>query len=234
MGDAHHRYEQLAVDHVLGGLASADATAFRTHLVACRDCRRRVAELRDIAEGLEATEREEQVRHELASALGSGGAGGLLGAGAWRRAAIAAALIALVVLGFWTYHLRRVVGEYSATLAGQQAVLEIVAAGEPLEAEAIEGVRVAAAQHDDSVAVMLGDLPALPADRLLLVWLLAGDEVLSHDLVAHGTVTRETETLPFTVEVGEADELVLSIERRGQGQPGAPSEHVLARVRLAP
>ena len=58
--DAHQRYERMAVGHVLGGLDEVDAAAFRAHLVGCRDCRKRVNELRDIASDLATAAREER------------------------------------------------------------------------------------------------------------------------------------------------------------------------------
>jgi anti-sigma-K factor RskA len=234
MGDAHQRFEQLAVDHVLGGLSDAEASTFRGHLVACRDCRRRVAELRDIAAGLEATEREERLHAELSAVLeGAQRRGWTLDVPLWVRAGAAVVVLAIIGLGFWTYHLRRVVGEYSETLVAQETVLEVIAGGEPLPSEADE-VTIVAAERDGTVAVLLGALPTLPSDRLVLLWLVAGDDVVDQRLLAYGALTEDTDVLPFTVEPGDATTLVISVERRGDGRPGTPSAEVLGRVQLQP
>lgn len=233
MGDAHQRFEQLAVDHVLGGLSDADASTFRAHLVACRDCRRRVAELRDIAAGLEATEREERLHAELAAVLdGAQRRSWTLHVPLWVRAGAAVVVLAVIGLGFWTYHLRRVVGEYSETVAAQEAVLEVIAGGEPLPTEAADELSIVAAQRDGLVAVMVGDLPRLPSDRLVLLWLVSDGDVLDQRLLAYSAFTEDSDVLPFTVEPGDATALVISVERRGGGRPGAPSAQVLGRVEL--
>jgi anti-sigma factor RsiW len=65
MADEHRRFEHLAVGHVLGGLDPVDAAEFRVHLTGCRDCRRRVAELRAIATDMAAAEREERAASRL-------------------------------------------------------------------------------------------------------------------------------------------------------------------------
>jgi hypothetical protein len=58
--NAHQRYEEMAVAHVLGGLDQSDGVIFRTHLVDCSNCRARVGELRALAHDLADVERDER------------------------------------------------------------------------------------------------------------------------------------------------------------------------------
>lgn len=66
--DAHNTFEELAVRHVLGGLAEQEAQVFRAHLLECGECRARVGELRAIASNLADVERDER-RQRAAKAL---------------------------------------------------------------------------------------------------------------------------------------------------------------------
>ncbi|MFP4235713.1 MAG: zf-HC2 domain-containing protein, partial [Nitriliruptoraceae bacterium] len=66
MGEAHTRFESLAVGHVLGGLRPEQAREFRQHLRSCEGCRARVAELEQIASELAAAEREERAQRARA------------------------------------------------------------------------------------------------------------------------------------------------------------------------
>lgn len=58
--DAHRRYEEMAVAHVMGGLDSSEGRIFRSHLLECPDCRARVGELRALAHDLADAERDER------------------------------------------------------------------------------------------------------------------------------------------------------------------------------
>lgn len=239
MGTEHQRYESLAVGHVLGGLTDDESDAFRSHLVACRDCRRRVAELRDIAAGLEAAEREERSRasltrdavaeeHDLSDPGGPAGP-----VPTWVLALAAAGLVVLLVALFWSYHLRRVVDEYAATVAAQDAVMDTLVRGESLAATGGQGVGVSAARLDDRVAVVLNPLPELPSEAVIVLWLLDGDEVVDRRPLTQALRVGERETLPFSFRIDGASEAVVSMERAGAGQPDEPGR-VLAEVPLEP
>lgn len=58
--DAHRRYEEMAVAHVMGGLDESEGRIFRSHLLDCPDCRARVGELRALAHDLADVERDER------------------------------------------------------------------------------------------------------------------------------------------------------------------------------
>lgn len=53
----HRHYEDMAVEHVLGGLDEERGRVFRAHLLECPTCRARVGELRAIASDLAGVER---------------------------------------------------------------------------------------------------------------------------------------------------------------------------------
>lgn len=239
MGAEHQRYESLAVGHVLGGLTDDESDAFRSHLVACRDCRRRVAELRDIAAGLEAAEREERSRTPVTTDVAAGErdpadprpAGPVP---TWVLALAAAGLVVLLAALFWSYHLRRVVDEYAATVAAQDAVMDTLVRGEAVAATGGEGVEVYAARRGDRVAVVLNPLPELPSDGVIVLWLLDGDDVVDRRPLTLAPRLGDRETLPFTFTVEDASEAVVSMERARGGQPDEPGSRVLAEVLLRP
>ncbi|MGI8574793.1 MAG: hypothetical protein ACR2MA_05495 [Egibacteraceae bacterium] len=58
--DGHRQFEDMAVTHVLGGLAESRSRVFRAHLLDCFECRARVGELRAIASNLADVERVER------------------------------------------------------------------------------------------------------------------------------------------------------------------------------
>ncbi|MDP8961058.1 MAG: hypothetical protein M3N32_05510 [Actinomycetota bacterium] len=233
MVEGHERFEELALQHVLGGLSSSDAAIFRAHLVDCRECRLRVAELRDMAAELAATEREERRRSAVATQVARQ-EGSSEEPRSWlpwsspRWALLAIVLASLVVVAtlFWNYHLRRVTGQYAGALEYQAEVLEVLGSGEPLAVEAREGVRGIAAIHDGEVAVDLLRLPTR-ADAQVAIWLVHGDDV---SLAKHAPAPRDGR-LPDVVPVVDADALLVTLEEGG-APPLIPRGRVLARVTL--
>ncbi len=235
MGETHHRhYEELAVAHVLGGLPAEDASDFRNHLLSCRDCRRRVAELRDIAADLEQTARAERRRLAVAEAdppeepeprrlrpLSSARAGMLL--------VIGGVLLVTAVL-LWNFHLRRVVTEYEGTLAHQSEVVDLLTGGEELEVDS--GHEVVAARDDGRVAVSIQGLRRLADREVVVAWLLAGDDLEDQRVVADDVAAAEHPTIAFLVDAGEADRLVVTVEDASRGRPRTPGPSVVASVEL--
>lgn len=231
----HERFEELALGHVLGGLPSDDAAAFRAHLVECRDCRLRVAELRDIAEDLAATEREEKHLAAVATQVAErepevddGGAPG------WRRSRwipVVAVVAIISVLGilFWNYHLRRVTTEYASVVQRQEEVLQILSSGDPLEVVTAQGVTAAAATDGASVAVSVTGFPPEVVEGYLVIWLLEGGEVVGDPMGGSGH-----EPAAFVVEADGADELVVTGHRAGAAAPEEPGDAPLLRVDTSP
>ncbi len=243
MDDAHERYRQLAVSHVLGGLGPDDAAAFRSHLAGCRDCRARVAELRGIASDLERAERDERARATVQTEVvrrqpeGDRGpsddatdrAGPRIGV----RQVTAAVVIVMVLAGamaFWNLHLRTT-NAVVATVAEQHAdTLEVLAAGTPVEVEAEHPVRGLAAVDGERVALTLTGVEATEGARLV-AWLRDDAGVtpvaeLQRRAVGEGTVAlvvedRGADVLEITVERGELGqrargEQLASVQLRGR------------------
>jgi anti-sigma-K factor RskA len=236
MAEPHERYEELALGHVLGGLRSRDAAVFRAHLVECRECRLRVAELRDMAADLAATEREERRRAAVATQVADEEdqeeppPTWRLVLGRWFSIGVVLGVVAVLSLLFWNYHLRRVTGTYAGVVAGQGEVLAVLAAGDRLKVETAEGVEAVAANEDGRVAVSLARLPELSSGSRLYVWLLAGDQVRSFQQVP----PPESDALPLSRSIGEADTLLVTVERPGDRPPDRPGQRRLARVALVP
>lgn len=236
MADGNHeRFEELALGHVLGGLPSEDAAVFRAHLVECRDCRLRVAELRDIAADLAATEREEKRLAAVATQVAEredeeGDDGDGVGPPRWLRSrwVPVVAVVAIVsVLGilFWNYHLRRVTTQYATVVERQEDVLGILATGEPLAVDARRGVEALAAREEASVAVSISDLPAEVVEGYIVIWLLDDGEVTG-DTVGG----RSSDPASFVIAVDGADELVVTGHRVGTAPPEEPGDDPLVRV----
>jgi hypothetical protein len=231
--EAHERYEALAVGHVLGGLAAVDAAAFRDHLLGCRDCRLRVAELRDIAADLAAAEREERadarVRTEVArrtaeaatdaEAFGDDGRGPTVTA---RHLGIGALVIIVAagLLAFWNLHLRTQVAAVTSVVERQEATLSGVAGGLPVATVMVDSTRGLVTVDDDRVAFALVELPTVTTDERVVVWLTDTDE---DGDVAVLVATAEEGELAAAVERRGADELVITaqtLDDTGDGPGG--------------
>ncbi|MBW3561478.1 MAG: anti-sigma factor [Actinobacteria bacterium] len=227
----HERFEELALGHVLGGLRSSDAAEFRAHLIECRDCRLRVAELRDIAADLAATEREEkrlaavatQVAEREDEETDEGSPRWVRSR--WIPAAAVIAIIAVLGILFWNYHLRRVTTEYATVVERQEEVLRILSSGDALEVDVRQGVDALAAHEGDSVALSVAGLPASVADGYLVVWLFEDGEATDDTRVAPSS-----DPAAFAIDVGDADQVVVSGHRSGGTPPGAPGDGELVRV----
>ncbi len=245
MVEGHERFEELALQHVLGGLSSSHAAIFRAHLVECRDCRLRVAELRDMAAELAATEREERRRSAVATQVAreegtSEEPRSWLpwSSPRWAMLAVVLAALIVVVLLFWNYHLRRVTAQYKGALEYQAGVLEVLGSGEPLPVQTREGVRGIAAIRDSNVAVDLLRLPTL-AEAQVAIWLVPveGEAELA-PLPSNGQLPflvplPGNGQLPFVVPVGDTDTVLVTLEPGGH-QPPIPGDRVVASIPLQP
>jgi hypothetical protein len=237
MGEDHERYQQLAVGHVLGGLAADDASSFRAHLVGCRDCRLRVAELRGIASDLEAAERDEraralittQVEHaqeaDLPAPAPPGSRVGI------RHVTVAVVVVAVLAgaMAFWNLHLRTTTAAATGVAEQQTDVLQILAEGLPLSVEARHPVQGVAAISGGHVAVSVVGLPALD-ERRIVVW-RRGDE---GDEPLRTVSARELGQGPLALAVptSGADSLILSLEEGSLGEE--PTSPHLVQVELTP
>jgi hypothetical protein len=216
--NAHERYEELAVGHVLGGLGASEAADFRSHLLGCRDCRLRVAELRDIAADLAAAEREERsearVRTEVARRTAETGDGddgitrphlpsGLV------AIVIVAAVVLFGALAFWNLHLRTQVAAFDLLVERQDDALSELAVGVSVVVDAVAPAGGLVVVDDAEVAFSFVDLPPLADTERYVVWLLdtedGGDEPV---LVAR----TEGRNVAGVTERRGAREILVSVE----------------------
>jgi anti-sigma factor RsiW len=238
MADSHERFEELAVGHVLGGLPSGDAWAFRTHLASCRDCRQRVAELRSIAADLAAAEQDEKRRSPPVTTdvveQPEETPGAPDGTFRWRpRVGALAALFAVLVVaaGLWGLHQRRVAELYESVVSAQEEVLNLLMAGTELEVVTADAVRGLAAERDGRLAVSLTGIGPLPAGTLLVAWRVVDGEAENPELLGDADVVAAHETIAFVRDVDDADAVLVTIEQAPGQQPSGDE---VARVVVRP
>lgn len=237
MTDEHERFEALAVGHVLGGLDPREAADFRTHLLGCRDCRTRVAELRDIAADLAAAERDERarsrVRTEVVRRADDEEAGDEPVSGprvTVRHVTVAAVLVVVLaaLMGFWNLHLRSASATYAAVAEQRGETLLDLATGVVVDdAFVAPGASGIVVIDGEDVAFSLAGLSRLAPGERLVAWLTGGEDGPVPALLVRHV---EDGLVAASVEVEDATELVVTRER---GEPGdAPSGDELLRAVL--
>ena len=228
---AHDRFEMLAVGHVLGGLDASDADDFVGHLERCGACRRRVAELRGIADDLAAAERDERDRASLRTRVRAevDDADPSLPRVPARRLGVLVlvGLLTLGVLGFWNLHLRTQVTALTGVLERADTTLATLADGVALDAELGSGIRGTVATDDERVAVALAGVPTLDDDEVLIVWRRGGQDGDEAVLVTQPDDGRLTASL----QVDDATEVLVTRQRLAVGDP-TPGGTDLARATL--
>jgi anti-sigma factor RsiW len=209
---------------VLGGLDPVDAAEFRVHLTGCRDCRRRVAELRAIATDMAAAEREERAASRLQTEVarrteqvdgedeGSSRPPGTRGRGIG-VGAVAAGLVLLVGLLLWNFHLRDVNAQLVQVTATREAILELLATGSPAPLIGEPRVQGQVVVADWQVAVDLAGIPAFAGDEVLVTWLLASDGTATHRFEPLASPRVVDGLLALRGEHHGAATLVVSIEQ---------------------
>ena len=229
MVDDHEQFEALAVGHVLGGLDDADAVAFRSHLQGCRECRSRVAELRDIAADLAQIEQDERARRPLRTQLPARvepgeddpSSGGEEPRGVGVRHVTAAALLVLVLAAataFWNFHLRTVVAAAGTVVEQQEESLTGLAEGVPVQADLAAGVNGLVVVGDDRVAFVLTGMPPLGDGERLLATLEGGSLVRPQVIRVAAPGGRDPGVFSAASPVRGASRLVVTREG-GEGSP---------------
>lgn len=241
MTDEHRHYQQLAVGHVLGGLAAGDAADFRSHLAGCRDCRARVAELRGIASDLERAERDERARtlvrteaprRDDRDRARSGSEPRRPGRVDVRHVTVAVIVVALMAgsMAFWNLHLRTTNAVMSSVADQHAGAMEVLAAGVAVEVQAEHPVRGIAAIDGDHVAVALSGVEPPGEGARVVVWLEGEDGPVPAAEMRSAPL--EDGPLALLLEVDDARRLRLTVERGELGdRPEGPS---VAEVGLRP
>lgn len=223
MGREHDRYEELAVGHVLGGLVSSDATEFRTHLMSCRDCRARVAELRGIASDLAAAERDERHRSRVKTEvprrtelepdevepwrLPSRTVGAILGG----------IVLVLMSLAFWNFHLRDQAATLTELTRTREAILEGLADGELATTRLAPGVSGVVVSDAVDVSLTLTGLPTIEDGSRLVVWLL-GETPEDHRWRGYAPGEVSQGRIAWRTPHGDARRVVVTVEDEPVGR----------------
>jgi anti-sigma factor RsiW len=181
MGEAHTRFEELAVGHVLGGLSPGQAAEFRRHLNACEGCRSRVAELHGIADELAAAERDE-LQRAVDGAPGAADVRAGHAAPAGRigvpqvTAAVLVVLALAVGMAFWNLHLRTTATALRGVAEAQGDALARLASGAALAPALASGVSGQVVTDGTTVTLTLAGLEPLADDERLVAWFSGGED----------------------------------------------------------
>lgn len=237
MGDEHERFEELAVGHVLGGLEAADAARFRSHLIGCRACRSRVAELRSIAADLVAAERDElastTVRTEVARREGDDPEPTSPPMRLTiRHVTLAVVVVAMLAtaMAFWNLHLRTVAAGYLEVAEARGDTLRQLATGVAVPTETAEGIDATVVLDGEQVAFTLAGLPRLEDGDVLVAWLVDTHDGAEAVLFAPaGRV--DGDAISGHANDGGASRLIISIERGSPGEQPTGVELLSATLR---
>jgi hypothetical protein len=240
MTEEHGKFERLVVGHVLGDLPESDASRFRAHLLGCRECRARVAELRGIAADLADAERDElaraQVRTETPRRVDEPDASFATTGPRITVRHVTVAVVVVVLLStamaFWNLYLRQANAEYLAVVEDREATLENLAKGLPLELELASGVSGLAVADGEQVALSLAGIDPLAEGEELVAWFVGVEDAEEGiDVIPLATADQlgADDTLATTIADPGGTELVITRETARGGRPG---DDVLLRASL--
>lgn len=217
---AHHEHwDQLALGHVLGGLPDGEASAFRGHLVDCRQCRARVAELRSMASDLMAVEREERVAQRTETQTEArrevdGDTEHVPGRSDRPRwTVLAAIVVAALVLGglsFWNAHLRTQNVQLVGLAERQERTMDVLGAGTVVPVQTSGAVTGVVAVDGDRVAYVLSGLPVPEGGERLVVWLEVDGELESR--AVHTPAQIDPGRLASWLLATDASRLLVTVE----------------------
>lgn len=242
MTEEHGTFERLVVGHVLGDLPDTDASRFRAHLLGCRGCRARVAELRGIAADLADAERDElaraRVRTEAPRRVDQPDAS-LPANGpriTVRHVTIAAVVVVLLAtaMAFWNLNLRLRSADYLEVVQDREDTLEGLANGLPLELELAAGISGLAVADGEQVALTLAGVDPPTEGEVLVAWFLGVEDVEDGiDAVRVATAGQfgADEPLATTIDDSGGRELVITRERETE-LGDRPGDDVLLRASL--
>ncbi len=235
----HHEFEELAVQHVLGGLPREASSRFRDHLTSCSSCRLRVVELRDIAADLESAAREERVaantkletaRREPPTVPASEPP--RVSPEAVRNVIAVLALLFVVLLSFWNVHLGAVREALQGSLEVRGAVLDTLVEGELLDPDIrVRGMRALVAVDAGRVAIDASGVPQILEDRRVVLWSV--DQAGTHRLLAQvGPAGAPDGRVVLHVEGVAGERLILSLESFPVGN--TPQGTIVMEADLSP
>jgi anti-sigma-K factor RskA len=241
----------LASEYAVGSLTEDETQQFEAHLATCHDCRKEVADMRDIAVQLsEAVASEpppslrssvlERISHTaqhgrpaIADGIGTTDTSNVIPMqrNAWRSRAAgllaAAAVVAAVTMGGWAIQSRN--DAHQATAQAQQ-LTQLLAAKDvkTVSGDFAKGggatVVVSASQH--RALLVAQGLPALPAGKVYEAWTITGSPVPAGTFTA-GSAQTVLDLPPAAVT---AQQVAVTVERSGGSQK--PSNDLVFAVKL--
>lgn len=164
--DGHRYFEELAVNHVVGGLDESEGRIFRAHLLECGECRAQVGELRAIAHDLADVERDER-RVRAAKAIETKRRetdeedpddDEIPGSSRASRIAVVAGLVIVILLSAWNFTLRGRIAELVDTKDRAVAASGVLGLGEKWDVVTQDGgLRGTVNQLGDGLVLLIVD-----------------------------------------------------------------------------
>lgn len=238
--DHDERWDQLALGHVLGGLAPEDASSFRGHLAGCGLCRTRVAELRSLDSALAAAEREERAVQRLRLRAAEEAdepaeprelAPPMTPRPKWSLVLFIGlgALLLLVVL-LWNAHLRTENAELLRAATLQEQTLGALGGGTVVPVNASGSVTGVVSIDGDRIAWVLDGLPVPDTGERLVVWVVVNGT--PRPVAAHTPSQLAQRRIASTVAAPGATRLLVTIEPLVPQD--TPSSQLILDARLDP
>lgn len=234
----HDRWETLAVNHVLGGLDQASASAFRRHLVGCPQCKAQVAELRELAGSLEDAARDERavlaLRTRARQEVDEDEEVAEPPPRSTPRRIVVALLVigtAVLLLAAHNVHLRVQQTALEDLADRQQAIVEGLGSGLVMETTFPEGASGVVVADGERVAWSITDLPVPASDQRVVVWLREPEA--DRTVAVHTAATMPDGAITGVDSERGAAALLITLEAiDGSRLANQPSDDVLAEADL--
>lgn len=236
--DHDERWDQLALGHVLGGLAPEDASSFRGHLAGCGLCRTRVAELRSLDSALAAAEREERAVQRLRLRAAEEAeetadprdlSPPMTPRPRWSLVLfIALGAVLLLVVLLWNAHLRTENVELHRATTLQEQTLGALGSGTVVPVNSSGSVTGVVSVDGDRIAWVLDGLPIPDTGERMVIWVVV--DGTPRPVASHTPSQLEQRRIASTVAAPGATRLLVTIEPLII--PEAPSSHLVLDARL--
>lgn len=231
----HEELRDLIPAHALDALGPDDARAVEAHLAGCPECRRDLADLRDVAADLGASvaavEPPAALRGRILEAVRRYGPvpapvpARALAPGRWWTGALAAAAALILVLGGVTVYQSERLGRLTALLNRQERLLVLLASPTvrtaTLSGSVRANVRFVYDRASRQGVLVVTDLQDPGAGFVYELWLVAGKQPQAAGVFR--PVPGQPILVPVTADFSRYQAVAISVEHGPAGSPGGPT-----------